>query len=37
MKVVQKKRFNSIKGQNRNNPDKTLNEVNILRALKHVS
>ncbi|KDQ97283.1 serine/threonine-protein kinase Chk2 [Zootermopsis nevadensis] len=35
MKVVQKKRFNSIKGQNRNNPDKTLNEVNILRALKH--
>jgi hypothetical protein len=37
MKVVQKKHFDSMKGHNRNNPDKTMNEVNILRALKHVS
>lgn len=37
MKIVQKKHFDSIKGQNGNNPDRTMNEVNILRALKHVS
>jgi hypothetical protein len=37
MKVVQKKHFGSIKEQNKNNPDKIMNEVNILKALKHVS
>lgn len=35
MKVVQKKHFDSAEGRNTSNPDKTMNEVNILTALKH--
>ncbi|PNF41023.1 hypothetical protein B7P43_G08824 [Cryptotermes secundus] len=35
MKVVQKKCFDSADRQNRCNSDKTMNEVNILKALKH--
>jgi hypothetical protein len=37
MKVIQKKHFDSSQGPNRSDPDKTINEVNILKALKHVS
>ena len=37
MKIVQKKRFDTVKGNNACSTHKVMNEVNILKALRHVS